>query len=149
MSPAAVSAPRAELSAEVGQVQLQNAGGASVAPRTPTQATRSRRRFELPLAAPDADYPDTILAEAVDDPEGRIDDLAQLDEPELRHHATALREVGQPLDVRNDLAQQALPDLGDLLAGVPGADRLEVRDGGGGEADARSPRHASRGRAAA
>mgnify|MGYP007083304745 CR=1 FL=1 len=101
--------------------------------------TRSRRQFEQSLTAPDADDPDPVLIEAIDDAEGRVDDLAQLDEPELRDHAAALGEVGEPFEVREDLAQQALTNLGGLLAGVPGTDRLEVRDSGGGETDTHGP----------
>jgi len=78
-----------------------------------------------------------------------MDDLAKLGEAKLRHHAAALGKVGKPLDVRHHFAQQAFADLGNLLLGIPAADRLEVRDGGGRETDAVPARHVSRARAAA
>lgn len=41
-----------------------------------------------------------------------MDDLAKLSQPELRHHSTALRELGEVLDLRDHLAQQSLAYIG-------------------------------------
>ena len=72
----------------------------------------------------------------MDDAKRWVDDLAQLRQVELGHDAAALREVGQPLDCGDDLAQQPFADVGSLLVGIPSADLLEVGDRRRGEGDA-------------
>src|SRR5665647_146603 len=104
---------------------------------------------EKALVAPNPDDAYAVGVQPVDDAERRMDDLAKLSEPELRHHPAALRELGEALDLRDDLAQQPLAHIGSLLLREPGPHRFQVVNGGVGESDAALARHVSPDRDAA
>jgi len=78
-----------------------------------------------------------------------MNDLAKLSEAERRHDSAALRELGEVLDLRDDLTQQWLSHIESLLLRVPGADRFQVVASGGGESDAAFARHVNPDRDAA
>jgi len=77
----------------------------------------------------------------VNDAEGRVDDLSQRSDAKLRDDPPALRELGEALDLRHNLAQQALANVGDIQLRIPRANVLEIRDRRVGEADRVSGRH--------
>src|SRR5665647_1444372 len=64
---------------------------------------------EKALAAPNPDDAYAVGVQPVDDAQRRMDDLAKLSEPELRHHPAALRELGEALDLRDDLRSSRSP----------------------------------------
>jgi hypothetical protein len=84
------------------------------------------RHLQQPLAAPDADNPDAGSVNPIDDAERRIDYLAQIGHPKLRHDAPAFRKAGEAFRLGDELPHQASPHLGHLLIGVPGEDILEI-----------------------
>jgi len=57
-----------------------------------------------------------------------VDDLAQRRHAELRHHASALGEVGEHLHRREGLAQRSLADLGRASLDIPAPHVLEIDD---------------------
>jgi len=92
-------------------------------------------------AAPHPHDAHTTLTHAVNNAEGRVDDLAQRSDAKLRNDPPALWELGEALDLRHDLAQQALANVGNIQLRIPRANVLEIRDRRVGGAYRVSGRH--------